>query len=148
MSTAGRVREIFADMVRFPVCLRLTSMRLHGRRGRQHQAARQPTDSQRFRSLVVGWILAALAVLSPAPATPLDTLPPVIVGTPTVQPSTIDVSDGAKSVRVEAHLVDPDGVFYVLFGFVHEEEPEVVLEIAGAHLVNGTPQDGVWQGTS
>lgn len=56
------------------------------------------------------------------------------IGQVTVSPTTVDVSDEAQVVQVEAHVTDDTGVKSVQVGNM-------------ASLVSGTPRDGVWAAT-
>ena len=63
----------------------------------------------------------------------VDTAPPV-VGEVSATPATVDVSEAAQTVRLEAHVTDDTGVKSVQIGNL-------------ATLVSGTTRDGIWAAT-
>jgi hypothetical protein len=64
----------------------------------------------------------------------VDTEQPVVVGGVSADPATVDVSEAAQTIRLEAHVTDDTGVKSVQIGNL-------------ATLVSGTTRDGIWAAT-
>jgi subtilase family serine protease len=73
-----------------------------------------------------------------------DGNPPVLSGTPTVDPASVDVTDEDQKVRVEAVLSDADGVSFVYFTFTHPGSDTVLASSSANRLPNTPANLGTW----